>query len=246
VRVEAFSGGIRLSLLRGTLSIDGAPLEKGSPWERRCDLELCAPPEPLERLSLGSHRSQEWERAFIKKDWPTLLPLLFGLSQLAPAASCPPIGTLRLAEEGDWERFCQLAFGPTADPRLSDASHRGIIPDEPIPAAACPLAVYPAAYRLIRSLFCRQNERRLDFPAPPFLSGRLAHFRAPGVGTLHFEWTKGLPRRLWIAPEKSGDILLGFSPKIGSFRCGGKQRVSHGEPVCLTQGELLLIDRFEK
>lgn len=102
---------------------------------------------------------------------------------------------------------------------------------------------------MIRSLFFKQNERRLSFlPHLPisFDAGRMVGLIAPGIGTLDFEWSKKLLRRVNIRAEISGEVILELQKEIQTFRANKKKKLKKGEPLLLEAGKTIHLDRFEK
>jgi hypothetical protein len=210
------------------------------------------PNRPFERLSLGSHKAQEEGRMGLK-EW---IPLLFCLSQkIPPVPPQPLLGTARLLEfpeersklEAALEAFFKAAFKSLLVPRLIDDQYQGFSPDEPVQGS--PFFLIQEGGKKIRSLFFRQNERRLSFlPHLPisFDAGRLVGLQVPGVGEIDFEWSKKTIRTAFIKASASGEVVLEFPREIKSFRVNRAKRQSVEEPLLLTQGKTFFLDQFRK
>jgi hypothetical protein len=219
------------------------------------------PNGPFERLSLGNHKAQDWDLVQKRCDPKEFLPVLFCLGQKIPLI--PPqalTGTARLLQlppdRNDLapalQAFFQAAFTKILIPRLADEQHHGLIPDEP--ATGNRFFLLQEGAKMIRSLFFRQNERRLallpNLPVP-FDAGRLIHLKAPGIGEIDLEWTKKLLRRAAIRASTSGDVILELQREIKSFRVrkslkekGHRQKST--DPLLLEAGKTYILDRFQK
>lgn len=208
-------------------------------------------PPIWERLSLGSHKAQDWDLVMRRADLREILPVLFGLGQKIPLiAPQPASGTAHLLNEAQLKEFCLAAFSEILVPQLSDVQHLGLLSSEKIEGN--PFFVIQEAVKFIRALFFRQNERRLEFlPSLLFPEGRLIHVQAPGVGEIDLEWASRELRRVLIRPTHSGDVVLVFQKEVRSFRVkssssmrGKKYLVS--EPLFLEAGKSYLLDCFQK
>ncbi len=205
-----------------------------------------------ERLSLGNHKSQDWDLIKKRCDLKEILPLLFLLGQKIPVIPPQPLkGTAHLLELSPGKTLFGLeclfkaAFTQMLIPRLTDDQHQGLAPTEP--AAGDPCFLLQETYKLIRSLFFHQNERRLAIlPNCPFDAGRLIHLKAPGIGEIDLEWTKKKPRLIHIHASTSGDALLELPQEIKTYRVNKSHRQKRGEPLRLTAGKTTFLDRFEK
>ncbi len=245
IRVEAHDGGFRLIVEKG-------PFPSGF-----LDKEIVfQTPTPFERLSLGNHKAQDWDLIQRRMDLKEILPLLFCLGQKIPLISPQPVtGTAALlslpSDRSKLEEallsFCKAAFKDLLIPRLVDDQHQGLIPEGP--AGGNPFFLLQEGYKMIRSLFFHQNERRLALlPNLPisFDAGRITHLKAPGIGEIDLEWSKKILRRVEIRAESSGDVLLGLQKEIESYRVGKKKKFKRGEPLLLEAGKTYHLDRFEK
>lgn len=217
-------------------------------------------PAPFERLSLGNHKSQDWDQVQKRSDLKEFLPVLFCLGQKIPLI--PPqklSGTARLLElpsdrnslASALEAFFKAAFTKILIPRLIDDQHHGFVPDEPVQGSRFFLLQEGA--KMIRSLFFRQNERRIAFLPNlpiPLDSGRMLGLKAAGIGEIDLEWSKKRLRRALIRAVTSGEVILELQTEIKTLRVRKSQkdkgrRQKSTEPLLLEAGNTYLLDRFQ-
>ncbi len=181
-----------------------------------------------ERLSLGNHRSQEWDAVQKRCDLKEMLPVLFFLGQKIPAIPSQPLkGTARLLQipsdrnnaDLGLESFLKASFTKIFIPRLFDDQYQGLAPEEP--SEGNRFFLIQEGAKTVRNLFFDQTDRRLKFL--PFLPisldcGRMIHVKAKGVGELDFEWSKKLLRCVVIRAAFAGDVILELQNELKSFR----------------------------
>ena len=209
-----------------------------------------------ERLSIGSHKTQDWDLIQKRCDLKELIPVLFCLGQKIPLVAPQPLkGTARLLElpeernalEGALESFFKAAFSKILVPRLVDDQYQGLVPDEPVKGNR--FFLVQEGMKMVRSMFFKQNERRLAFlPHLPisFDAGRIVGLKAPGVGEIDIEWSKKLLRRVIIRANTSGEVIIELQKEIKSFRVGKKRAHKSNEPLLLEAGKTYFLDRFQK
>lgn len=207
----------------------------------------------FERLSLGSHKSQCFDKHLGLKE---ILPILFCLGQktphIAPQKVTGTAALLTLPEEKkDLEKgltaFLKAGFKSLLIPRLVDDHHHGFVPS--IPAKGDPFFLLQEGAKMIRSLFFSQNERRIAIlPNLPisFDAGRIVGLQAPGIGMIDIEWSKKLLKRVTIRANTSGEVILELQKEIKTFRVGKGKKLKKGEPLLLESGKTTHLDRFEK
>lgn len=229
------------------------PVPDGSP------IPLFVPPKRMERLSLGSHKSQEWEAAVCRGDMAELFPAWLRLGQLLPPCESGPFPGSLLEEcrEGrelaPFIHLFQAGFSDLLLPRLVDADWRGFSLSplgEGYRGGALPLLSEGA--KIIRSLFI--DERGVELALLPRLPFPLHAGRFLDVqwrlGRLDMEWSRRRLRRLILRAEEAGEFCL-KSPDWGRCRLSspsdlrGRLLLS-GDPVTLAKGEILYLDRFER
>lgn len=227
IRVSANDGGF---VLKG---------EKGIELEEKIQAEIGFRIETHpERLSLGSHKQLDWDKIRAPQDW---MPVLFLLSQ-----KIPPIQPVAYPFPTSFDAFFKAAFRSLLVPRLFDDEYQGLIPE--ITAVGDPAWLIQEGGRRIRSLFFKQNERRLALlPHLPveLHAGRLIGLKVAGVGTLDLEWSKKCLRRIELRVTTSGEVILELPKTLYAFRVNGEKR-STSEPLLLEAGQTYRLDRFQK
>ena len=210
----------------------------------------CEPPAPLERISFGSHKSQDWDQVKRRGDLLEILPVLFALSQWTPAVKSAPTAMSRLLESG-FEAFFPAGFSGILNPRLIDEQFQGLVAEEKIPEEASPCSLIVEAGKKIRSLLLRQTGKRVILPAPKQFCGRMLHAHLEGIGLLDFEWTKGLVKRAILRACQDAALLFELPEAIRTFRL----RTSLHEKGCKMDAAaewkvekdcVYFLDRFEK
>lgn len=207
------------------------------------------PAAPFERLSLGNRKAQDWEGVLKRGDMAEWMPCLFCLGQKVPRVKPQKLtGTahlLKMSDEKSLQALFQAGFSKLLVPRLNDDQHQGLVPYEK--EEGSPFYLLQEGAKLIRSLFFQQDERRIAF-LPALLTslhaGKMVGLKAPGIGTIDFEWSKKQIRSAYIRAAVSGEILLEVKAK--TVRVNRRERVSTKEPLCLHEGKTYLLDRFEK
>lgn len=238
IRIEAKIGGILVDLGR-----EKKLLPLSNTYQVRASFE---------RLSMGSHKAQDWDLVLRRFDLEEILPILFALGQKTPAAlPRPSSGTARLLNFSDLpglESFCRAAFRSLLVPRLVDDQHQGFCQNEE--ADGNPFFLLEEASRRIRSLFIVQEDKALSLlPVCLFPAGRMSDVELPGIGRLYFEWLKGRLSRFILRASHTTDIQLRLHPSIQTFRLKTKENakpVKHmiSDPILIKTGQIYFCDRF--
>lgn len=225
------------------------------------------PPE-TDRLSLGNHKSQDWELVKRRLSLAEILPHWLRLGQLVPqTAGAANGGTLRLLQELEealaagrkmeseplLQNLFLAAFDGILSPRLVDTDHQGIV-DAAIPEGfeGSPLPLLHKGAALIRSLFFRAEADALfllPLLPPAFHCGRFLNLAADGWGTLDIEWSKKTLKKVILRPNSSRTVRLHLQNEISSFRLrksiGDKGQVLEaGAAFTVESGGRYLLDRF--
>lgn len=244
LRLQAHDDGVQIISEKGPLSSDKINVKM-----RR------APLGAPERLSLGSHKAQDWDLVQRRLGLKEILPLLFFLGQKIPKVGPQKLsGTATLLQWPDKRdaleeallRLIQAGFKGMLVPRWIDDQYQGLSPDTP--TLGDPFFILQEAARQIRSLFFEQNERRLAFlPRLPisFDAGRMVGLIAPGIGTIDFEWSKKRLRRVVLYANTSGEVLFDLPKEIATFRIQRKQKISKNTPILLESNKTYHFDCFE-
>ncbi len=206
----------------------------------------------LERLSLGSHRALDWENVWRRLDFSEIFPVLFHLSHWIPYFSdTPPSAMQELIDQG-FEPFLRAAFWGVLCPRLSDDQFQGFLENEKVHPQASPCSMIVDAGARIRSLFIQQKEREVTLlPCTDFSAGRMTGVLLDGIGSIDFEWTKGIVQRAILHASESGQLKVALSKPICSFRFRTQmhekgRRKSIDDFLDLEAGKKYFLDRFQK
>lgn len=224
----------------------------------------------IDRLSLGNHKSQDWELIRRRRNFAEIFPIWHRLGQLVPHCDKNlAIGTLTLLEEcrqiaaentpehilPHFEKLFLAGFESGLTPRLTDTDFQGISLPSIIPdAKASPLELLTRGSALIRSLFVQCNDKAIYLmPAlpPEFHCGRLIDVSCAEKGSLSIEWTKKALRCITFNSTFSHKFAFIFS--TGEKRC----RLRHsykdrgtaycaGTPIETIAGQCYWFDNFEK
>lgn len=213
-------------------------------------------PQEWERLSLGSHKKQDWDPLWQRGDLRDILPVLYGLGQKIPHFTEQPLtGTGRLLEfnkvnaRSGLEIFCRAAFHHILVPRLRDDQYQGLCPDEEVEGN--PFYLIQEATRLIRSLFFHQENHHLHLlPFCPFDSGRFVNMQAHGIGSFDLEWLKGKLSGAILRAKQNCEIALTLQKEIGTFRIRNNTRergrkCKASDPLFVEVGQTYFLDRFQ-
>ncbi len=208
-----------------------------------------------ERLSLGSHKAQEWSRMKERFDFKELFPLWLQLSALVPKTPHRPIESLKEHKRVEllkaFTSFFLSTFKGVFVPRLCDEEHQGL----PQEKTTIPLlSLLTESGRAIRSLFYQETDELILLPClpPEFSCGRMVSIQTHASHLLHFEWTKKALRRVVLTPATDGEVHLRLPKGITACRLQTKGRVRSKLEVSkegrltlpLEQGSTLQLDRF--
>lgn len=196
-----------------------------------------APPQ-CDRLSLGSHKAQDWELIKRRDGLEEIFPLWHRLGQMIPQFQVPAFcaGTLSLLDEcrrhfnhgrpedaqQSWRKFFLCGFTGMLVPQFEDDRYQGIIEAKPVlELDSSPLVILSEGARLIRQLFVQQGEGCLSilpFLLPCFPFGRLLDVPLAGGGSVSIEWSKKTIRRIVLRSEQDNEFALKFRSDISSYR----------------------------
>ncbi len=175
-----------------------------------------------ERLSLGSHKAQDWDLVRRRWDLREILPQIFHLGQQTPAQiDC---------SEQSLEALCMEIFPPQ------------------IPSAS----LLCKGAKMIRNVFVQERgDELLLLPSSPILfdSGRLVGVEWGNIGRVDFEWTKRQMRRLVLRVQVGGVRTFFFPKEVKEFRLRSncqEERCNNGQPLVLAAGTTYLLDHFQK
>lgn len=211
-----------------------------------------------DRLSLGSHKSQDWDQVKRRGDLCEILPAWLRLGQLidAPAVTSweGASSLLKICQNSSsmeaysaFQNLFYVAFDGILSPRLRDDQYQGF-DLTPAPSAMSPLILLKEGAQAIRSLFFRMQDNDLFIlPQLPsqFHSGRFLQVKCGRWGLLDFEWSKKMIRCMQLYAEESGSINMHFPKDVRCFRLNG-QNYSVEKPIPVEKGHAYTFDRFQK
>ena len=218
------------------------------------------------RLSLGSHKAQEFSKIKKRCDPAELIPLWIQMGALCPDSNSDekegPFALLldlktaiiEKRKQEIWKKallFFQASFHGIFVPRLIDEQHQGLFEGE-AKGSSLPLLTYSAT--LLSSLFYSQNEQTIEILPlllPELHSGRWIDISLQKGITLHFEWRKNRLRQMLITSTHDQEVSLLLPKGISSCRITRskgmvkKMQIDGGCLILsLEGGKRVSLDRF--
>lgn len=202
------------------------------------------PKQPMERVSFGCHKAQDWDAMRRRGSLVEWLPLWLIMAQWK--GDITGIITSQTDRMSLGQVLMNLFEGSFEDyfvPAYERWKWLGL----PQPGShLCPL-IYGAA--LLRNcLISFQTDTLHLLPCLPkeLIVGRYLQ-ASFSWGSVDFEWTKGLIRRMILKTTQDVCLTLSFQKEIASFRFQNlKDRMKNGEKIELKKGNSYTADRFEK
>ena len=222
----------------------------------------------VEKISLGSHKAQDWQRIHRRLSLEEILPLWFQIGQLYPRERWPEVGVYRLLSKceglllrkekgkiGDiLLHLFQAGFSGLFSPRVHDTQYQAFCrKGEAVSPEISPFMVLRGGADVIRSLFFqRVGESYLILPClPPKLhAGRMVGIRENKL-RLDIEWSKKRIRNMILRPLQDHSCAFTFPSWVKSFRLRRSQRdfgqqMSSHTTLSLQARCIYLLDRFER
>lgn len=222
-----------------------------------------------ERLSLGSHKAQCWEKMNQRNEMTDILPLWLMLGSMTPSSdNWEWTGTASLLrdceqaiQQRDIEQIAKkfkslflAGFETGLSPTLIDLKHQGFhLPPVGPTQSTSPLLLLTDGAKLIRSLFIQRQENHLHIlPALPveFHCGRYIRIQYDDGISIDLEWSKKTIRRMILHSTRSAELIFHFQKGIKRFRLseqGSNQSrlLDCNSPVVIEAGKRLFFDCFE-
>lgn len=221
------------------------------------------------RLSLGNHKSQDWEFVKYRQDLKEIFPVWYLLGQLLPSFNAHHFeGTAAFLKEcreaienssgnflQSFLNLFQAGFEGILSPRLRDEQYLGFsLPPISNNSKLSPLILLKEGADLIQKVFIKQINNTIEvLPAlpPEFHCGRFINISCGQFGVLHFEWSKKIIQRMIFYSKISGSIQFKFQKELQSFRLreGGKD---HGKmhscisSIDVEKEKIYYLDNFKK
>ncbi|CUI16489.1 hypothetical protein PNK_0864 [Candidatus Protochlamydia naegleriophila] len=220
-----------------------------------------------ERLSLGNHKSQDWDLVKRRLDLVEIFPVWHRLSQWIPSFPNRSIesGMQRLllkCEEtinhnrpdesaSSWTQLFQAAFQGILVPFWHDEYFQGIV-DSAFPIVdQSPLVILKQGMHLMRRHFIEQQQNvvtLLPVLPPELHCGRLLNVQLDDKGTLDLEWTKKVIRRVSLHSHSDQELVCHFKKtERCRFRKNGTEKgvwIRSGERLALEKNCHYLFDNF--
>lgn len=265
-------GVLELNVLKGNLSFkgEGAQIQSDNLIVFDKPFQQISKAPFLEKISLGSHRKQDWELVMRRNDPIELFPILYKIAQWIPqqkpavfegtASLLPACCSAICSQERNgliapFQNLIRVAFEGLLSPTLVDEKYQGYALKPIAPnSLANPLALCVDTALLMRSLFLQTYDDSFKIlPAlpPEFHSGRALSLRLKDVAAADIEWSKKQLRRMVIRPVQEGELYLQFPKEIDSFRVRRSDRdrgiyYQNSDPIVLNSEEVLYLDHFQK
>jgi hypothetical protein len=222
----------------------------------------------MERLSLGSHKSQDWNMICRRKNPSEIFPLWYSAAQRLCGQIAQEKGGAAVFLENcsitieskkntmlcnEFMKLFQRGFQGFFVPQIDDRLHQGFAAlSFPPDLEFSPLALLQESSQLIRRLFIEIHGRELYFLPnlpPEFHCGRFLGIACGLFGTLDMEWSKKKMKRAVLKIIESGTLVLHFAKPIKQCRlrrgdkdCG--QVLMNSQCLEVSLGETLYLDRF--
>ncbi len=212
-----------------------------------------------ERLSLGCHKSQDWQMVQRRCALDEILPFWYRLSQSIPEQE--PIqdhgadtlfsNTIEAIQtqsgiSSAFQNLYRATFHGLLTPIAEDTHHQGL---PSISSSKNPLALLQASKELIRSLFIQKKEKGYVILPSPFHCGRLLHIRCGELGSMDIEWSKKQIRRITFYAQSDGELPLYFHRDIKTFRLRSSEKITTlnvGTAISLKKNQTYHLDHFTK
>jgi hypothetical protein len=115
-----------------------------------------------------------------------------------------------------------------------------------------PFLILQEGSKLIRKMFFQQDKDSIYIlPALPtaFTSGKFINIKCNNIGTLHLQWSKGIPFYMIFTANLDYDLKIVWPRGIKTLRLRGenmKKKISALDNIKVKQGKTYLFDRFQK
>jgi hypothetical protein len=220
------------------------------------------------RLSLGSHRAQNWDSICQRLDLADVLPIWSNLSQQVKVPVLAEFNELALLQplqqavaekepvrvQERLQELFRFAFRGILCPRWQDVEFQGLKVGEGVAVPdLSPMHLLHASGQVLSKLFLSADETLLaPLPClPPELhAGRYLAVRTPW-GEVDMEWSKKTVRRLIVRAEKDAEISVNLGKGLRSYRLRRNSKdngavLDESKPLRIEAGQHYFLDRFER
>ena len=220
-----------------------------------------------ERLALGCHKAQEWEKVVARRSINEILPFWYQLAQSVPKGETkyrPTTPSLlgKLAESIEKKASLELeqalldlfvsGFSDMLLPQQADTLYQGFLYPPIGSEVAIPIELLRQSFPLLRALFFQEKEKTfslLPLLPPKIHCGRLFSLRTEEGHVLSFEWVKKQIRKVIFEPVSDGEYTFWLKKPIKHYRLSiGKQKkiCTNGQIGTFYQNKCYLLDQFEQ
>lgn len=209
-------------------------------------------PPVLERLSFGVHKAQNWPLVCKRGDLREILPPLFALSQWTPSLSSDEDCAMFNLMQKDFSSFFRAGFSGILHPRLYDEEFQGLLEKDVVKSQVSPSVLLTKAGALIRSQLLRQQGKEVVLLAPKALCGKMQNVQLSGIGSLDFEWSKGVLKKAILRADQTTSIRFTLPKAIRRYRLRESPSDRKGAFLSANQewdierNAVYILDRFEK
>lgn len=225
-----------------------------------------------ERLSLGSHKKQDWELILRRLSFADIFPIWHRLGQMISSPISPELAGVsellidckkaienRAPEKilSAFKKVFLAGFSGVLSPRLIDTEHQGI----PYPELdlmshqkASAITLLKEGSKLIRSLFIHETANGIHvLPSlpPEFHCGRMIYAKCIKQGVISMEWTKKSVRSMTFQASENQISSFSFSnhERKCRLRHSNKDRgilYIPGSEIDIVAGQHYWFDNFER
>lgn len=251
------------------LIVEKSPDEKLKEIKPFSNELLYKPAERRERLTLGSHKKQDWTMVLRRKNVTEIFPYWFSLAQMfcSMPIHAPLQGTAALLENcqheisqddptvrlKSFQSLFAVGFEGLLSPRLIDEQYHGFsfppISDQKL----SPLILLTEGAKLIRTLFIENRGGEIQIlPHLPtqFHCGRMTNLVCEDI-VIDLEWSKKEIRRMILRPLRSCEVHLSFPKGVKTYRLrqDKKERgfkINCNESIALESRNIYFLDHFKR
>lgn len=218
-----------------------------------------------ERLSLGFHKSQDWDLIKRRHNMGEIFPHWFRLAAITPEPvvdfkspaleKCREAVDLRSRETllNTFKALFSTGFEGILCPRSFDSEFQGLPALFASPSESSPVVLLTEAGKMIRSLFLQQKQDTLHLlPALPveFHCGRATSWCCDGIGSLDFEWSKKSLRRVILYATDTKSIQFSVQNHLKSMRLRSNvstkgERISCSSLINIQKDQFYFFDNFQ-
>jgi len=212
----------------------------------------------IDRLSLGNHKSQDWDMVKRRGNLEEIFPAWLRLGQLVENPSSVAyegtatllqtcLQTPRLQLYQAFRNLFDAAFEGILSPRLQDEQYQGFNL-KPLTSDLSPLLLLTEGAKAIRSLFVRFQKDEICILAhlpPEFHCGRFLQIKCLDLGLLDLEWSKKCVRRMIFHSHMDKEIHFQFPEKIERYRLNGQFHKAE-KVVRVQKYQSYIFDCFQK